>query len=142
MKTKNRIWFYTLTGFGLVLFLSDSCKKEDTSTCPIPTLISPENNERLDNGCTPPDVDAINWSFEWTGCPNAIMYNLYVKHPAAQNPVIDVETTELKFNSSSAGYISYNSNWKWKVRAFIDNAWGEWSKERTFEVEDQNNDCK
>jgi len=126
---------------GLVLILTGNCKKEDTSTCPVPTLISPKNNAILDNGCTPPEVDTIKWSFEWTGCPNATNYNLYVKHPFALYPAIDIETKESNFISSDVGYIGDISNWEYKVRAFVDGEWREWSEVRIFELEQPNSDC-
>jgi uncharacterized protein (TIGR02145 family) len=140
IKTKSRIWLFPLIVMGLVLILPDSCKKEEENTCPIPTLISPKENAILDNGCASPNTNLMNWSFEWTSCPNTVKYNLYVKHPTAQYPAIDIETTESKYEYSEIGYTG-STNWDWKVRAFTGGSWGEWSKQGTFGVEPFGTDC-
>jgi uncharacterized protein (TIGR02145 family) len=101
-----------------------------------PDLNSPAEGAMLDNGCFD-QTDEINWHFDWSSCPNATQYSLYVKGEKALNPVIDVITAETEYESSGIGYImdSYYLNWSWKVMAYVNGEWGEWSEERGFVVE-------
>lgn len=107
----------------------------------IPELLSPANNAVMDNGCSN-GSDQASWFFDWNDCPNATSYNLYVTYPSAF-PVINITTTESQFSFPNGGYIIDNNllDRTWKVRALIDGVWGEWSPERTFDVEPLNTDC-
>jgi uncharacterized protein (TIGR02145 family) len=118
----------------------------------IPLLISPENNAELDNSCTlnGSDIsDNISWFFDWNDCAGATRYNLYVIGRDAIIPAIDIETQSSEYSSFSTGsYIGdlngdvHRIGWRWRVRAFVNGEWGEWSNERTFDVEPLNTDCQ
>ncbi|MFQ5720925.1 MAG: hypothetical protein ACE5GI_00340 [Candidatus Aminicenantales bacterium] len=120
----------------------DNSFKSEPSSCAIPKLISPEEGAILDNGRYDRRDDIV-WDFSWSNINGAIKYHLYVKHTGAQKPVIDIKT----FNSFYH-YISEDSyiidenrfNWKWKVRAFVNDKWCDWSEERRFDVEPVNTD--
>ena len=106
-----------------------------------PALISPAQDEILDNGCIQ-GQDTTSWSFQWSSCEEAFSYNLYVKSSTAVYPAVDIETPNNSFIHEFKGYASVPSGWKWKVRAKIDEEWGEWSNEGTFDVEPLDTDCE
>lgn len=86
---------------------------------------------RLDNGKLESD-----WMFGWHDCPEASRYHLYVIGPHALNPIIDTDTltaATYRFRRSSHG-VTQREGWTWKVRAFIDGRWGDWSEERRFNI--------
>lgn len=107
-----------------------------------PTLLSPNEGAIMDNGRN--DFrDEIVWDFDWSDCPNATKYHLYVKRTGASLPSIDNDTiVNSSFRSASYSYIidSNLQGWTWKVRAFINGSWEEWSVIQTFSVEPLNAD--
>lgn len=132
--------------FYLLLTLFSSCNEE--IVLPTVALIYPEDKAIMDNGCFSFDgtsSDFIEWNFDWEDFPEAQKYHLYVIGPFASGPLIDEE------NITSSAYTmiregSYiiprnGNNWTWKVRAYIDEGWIEWSENRTFDVERYNTDC-
>ncbi|MCK4786094.1 MAG: Ig-like domain-containing protein [Desulfobacteraceae bacterium] len=122
-----------------------------TITAPVgpPTLVSPSEGAELDNGCEPPSIDSIEWDFDWSVVTGSTQYNLYVKHegpPESPSPRIDeYNITDSTFSHDETGsYIIEDNrdNWRWKVRAKINNLyWTAWSDERSFNVEPLNTDC-
>ncbi|MGC9526490.1 MAG: hypothetical protein ACP5D7_13215 [Limnospira sp.] len=117
------------------------CKTATNSAC-IPTPIIPQNGAILDNS-REDRADLIIWDFDWSDCPGATQYHLYVIGENARNPVIDIDTlSQSSHREISAGYIGDRNrlNWTWKVRAKINGEWGEWSEIRTFDVEPLNTD--
>jgi len=112
-----------------------------TSDC-VPELLSPVETAMMDNGCLN-KTDPIAWEFEWSGCPAAQSYGLYVIGASATVPVMDITTTGTSFRYESSGYIADKNRlqWRWKVRAMLDGTWGEWSPEATFDVEPVGTDC-
>ena len=124
-------------------------KKDQTTTVnaelesAIPRLISPKAGEVLDNGRYD-GKDNMEWDFDWSDVRGATTYHLYVKHTGAKYPIIDT----IIYYGSHYHYRKYGSyiaeknrfNWKWKVKAFIDNSWCHWSEERRFDVEPPNTD--
>jgi len=100
-------------------------------------LATPGNNavlpqRRLDKG----KVEAV-WLFGWRDCPEASRYHLYVIGPGALNPVVDDDTITAATHQHRATYykgVTRAEGWTWKVRAFVDGRWGEWSEERQFNV--------
>lgn len=109
----------------------------------VPTQTSPVAGAILDNGCTD-HSDTIRWDFDWTDCTGAQNYHLWVNGRTAQNPVIDDDTlTESAFRETSNGWIAESNGrgWRWRVRAKQNGVWGEWTPERTFDVETVNTDC-
>ncbi len=115
--------------------------------CGIPYLISPEEGAVLDNGRTDKQ-DSIIWDFDWTDVPGANVYHLFVMHTGAEYPVINclISSSFYHYVSLSSYIADFNRfNWKWKVRPghmvygrF--NYCGEWSEERSFDVEPVNTD--
>lgn len=103
---------------------------------------SPAQNEVLDNGRSD-SKDPMIWAFDWPDVENATRYHLYVKGANASIPVINKddleESTYLKFTNGVI-YERHRKGWTWKVRAFVDGEWGEWSEVRTFDVEPANTD--
>lgn len=109
----------------------------------IPAIVSPVNNAVMDNGCILGIVENAYWSFYWNSCAGATKYNLYVANSAVTNPALDVETTVSEYRNHNAGIIpdANRTGWTWKVRAYINGEWGDWSDSRAFEVEPINTDC-
>lgn len=104
--------------------------------------MSPINDAIMDNSCGF-QLDLITWAFDWSDCPGATAYNLYVIYPGALNPIIDATVTASEYIFSITGTLSENARvgWTWKVRALINGVWGGWSQEGIFNVEPLNTDC-
>lgn len=107
-----------------------------------PRLIAPLDGTILDNGRTD-KLDDIVWDFDWADIPGSTLYELYVSRVGAVTPLINktnISTSSYHFVLPS--YITQNnlSNWEWKVRAYLNDEWIEWSVPRTFSVESPNTD--
>jgi hypothetical protein len=128
--------------FLFVFFcISDSCQTESSvNTNCTPVLITPQSGEIIDNGCYN-QANGINWYFEWSDCPDALKYRLYVKQSSASSPVIDKETTNTFYSFSILSNSPSTSGWTWKVEAYIGGAWREWSEARPFNLEPVDTDC-
>jgi hypothetical protein len=114
----------------------------DESVC-TPYLISPEEGEVLDNGCSD-FSDEATWHFDWTDCGSPENYHLYVIGQNAVNPAIDrPDLISSSYTVESSGYIADADRfgWRWRVRAKVDGKWSDWSNERTFDVEPLDTDC-
>lgn len=108
----------------------------------VPQLLSPNEGALLDNGRTDRS-DSIIWDFKWEDVPGATKYHLYVKGEDATIPVIDVDTIESSYHHlSQSSYIVDGNllNWSWKVKAYANGQWHDYSKERHFNVEPVNTD--
>jgi hypothetical protein len=103
----------------------------------VPALAVPANNAVLPQRL-PDDKFALNWTFEWKACPEATRYHLFVIGPTASNPVVNEDSlTSATYQfQRSHGQISKSKTqgWTWKVRAYTNGRWGEWSEVRTFNV--------
>ncbi|NIM90679.1 MAG: PEGA domain-containing protein [Candidatus Aminicenantes bacterium] len=100
-------------------------------------LISPEDGAVLDNGRYDRRDDIV-WDFDWADVVGATKYHLYVKHTGSLYPAINREVYGSSYHEVGEGSYIINRNrfnWKWKVRAFIDGMWSQWSEERSFDVE-------
>ncbi len=76
------------------------------------------------------------WLFGWHGCTEASRYHLYVIGPNALNPIVNknnLTAATYQYQRSHNG-IKKLEGWTWKVRAYVDGKWGEWSDERVFDV--------
>jgi hypothetical protein len=107
----------------------------------IPLLVLPAVGAVTDNGRTD-YKDKIIWDFDWDDVPGATKYEIYVIGANATIPMINGETNTSSFHSVSDAYIA-NPNlndWKWKVRAYANGLWSEWSEFRAFNVEPVNTD--
>ena len=107
------------------------------------SLLSPSNNTILDNGCqeTP---DPITWFFDWSDCTDATAYQINVLEPGSTTvPMIDKEITTSDYEYSDNDYIinSARLGWMWRVRAYINGGWREWSESGIFDVEPLDTDC-
>jgi len=120
----------------------EAVDSDPASAC-VPSLISPAAGAVLDNGRADRQDDIV-WDFDWSDCPGATQYHLYVIRATATIPVID----EPALNNSSyhdvseGAYIADQNRlgWSWKVRARVDGTWGDWSATRSFDVELLNSD--
>lgn len=123
--------------------VNSDCRGGNTSAVGSIRLTSPRNNAVLDNGCTN-RTNRVNWGFAWQKVNGASYYHLMVYKPG-KNPFINIQKIQRSsYLTNRRSYVS-NSNrfgWKWKVRAFVNNRWTNWSTERTFNVEPVNTDCK
>jgi len=145
---KHRYWL--LLGLCILLVScsspSESKKPADVHEPISPELVSPAEGAVLDNGCES-KTDPVEWDFSWGAMAGPIEYNLHVAHAGSTLPVINqaaIYTTS--FHYSGTGYIidANRFNWRWKVRArlILTDSWTNWSKERSFDVEPLNTDCR
>ena len=107
----------------------------------IPLLVLPAVGAVLDNGRTD-FKDKEIWDFDWEDVPGATKYELYVVGENAIYPAIYDETITSSYHSVDDGYITNQNRlgWKWKVRAYSNGLWSEWSEARSFDVEPVNTD--
>jgi hypothetical protein len=108
-----------------------------------PALTFPAPNALLDNGCSSFQDERL-WEFHWSGCESASRYHLYVIGPGASIPAIDDDRIrDPGYGDRGRAWVADANRigWRWRVRARFDDAWGEWSPERTFNVEPLNTDC-
>jgi hypothetical protein len=99
-------------------------------------LLSPARRAVLDNGRLD-DRDTIVWEFDWSDCPGATAYGLYVIGPTATVPVVDLALPTSAYRSVRRAYIVERNRrgWTWRVRAWVDGQWGAWTEARPFDVE-------
>jgi TIR domain len=100
-------------------------------------LAVPENNAVLPQRRLDKEKVETVWLFGWRDCPEASRYHLYVIGPRALNPIVDDDTiTAATYQLRRSYYhgVTRQEGWTWKVRAFVDGRWGDWSEERTFNV--------
>jgi ligand-binding sensor domain-containing protein len=103
----------------------------------VPSLLSPAPGAVMDNGRRDYQ-DGIIWDFDWSDCPGATAYHLYVIGPTSTLPQIDRDTlTGSNYQYTPLTYITDANRigWTWKVQAKVNNQWGAWSEIRTFDVE-------
>ena len=113
----------------------------DPTTC-IPVLQSPAEGAVMDNGRID-HTDPVVWDFDWSDCPDADRYHLYVVAPGATVPLINVHSSQSSsYRHHSSMYVrnDWLAGWRWQVRAEVDGEWGKWSGIRTFDVEPPDTD--
>jgi hypothetical protein len=112
-------------------------------TLSAPTLISPEDNEILDNGRTD-FMDYRIWNFDWSDVADATRYHLYVHWGnRSEPPYIDndnISTSSYHEEVKGFWWAGALDGWKWRVRAYINGQWGPWSRGGTFRVEPADTD--
>jgi hypothetical protein len=108
----------------------------------VPVLVSPAEGGVLDNGCSD-HSEPMAWSFDWSDVPRAERYHVYAIGRTATYPAVDREVVTSSYSESTTAYVAnqYRFGWRWKVRAFVDGSWREFSPERSFDVEPLNTDC-
>jgi eukaryotic-like serine/threonine-protein kinase len=102
-----------------------------------PKLLSPEVGAILSNGISMKTED-YTWTFDWADVTDATRYHLVVNGATASIAVIDrsdIPASEWKFTRKGFVSDAFLRNWTWKVRAFVNGDWAEWSDTRTFHVE-------
>jgi hypothetical protein len=113
-----------------------------------PKLLTPEEGDRMDNGCPDYPPDPIIWDFSWSSVPSADNYEIsfLVNGSERFNQIV----TTPEFN-----YICYedsdeiplcqididSENWSWRVRAGSGGTWSDWSDERSLDIEDIDYNC-
>ena len=117
-----------------------------TPLTPIPTptapmLISPEDNEILDNGRMD-FMDYMVWDFDWSDVKGATRYQLFVISPLGLAYIDKDNIRSSSYHLKSLGYQSSDclAGWTWGVRAYCNGQWNEWSDTRNFDVEPPNTD--
>lgn len=118
-----------------------SSSVDDVVQICVPTLLAPEAGAKLDNGCSSVD-NGVLWEFDWSDCPNADAYEIYVRQPSLTP--LDVSTLTASSYTVLEDRVvpeEYRHGWYWKVRAKVNGTWGAWSPDRAFEVEPVNTDC-
>jgi uncharacterized repeat protein (TIGR01451 family) len=111
---------------------------QPSSTPCAPSLLAPPEGAVLDNGRVD-HLDGLVWDFDWTDCPQATEYGIYVKSERALGPLLDLsDLLESSYHyQPSSGLVTddYLEGWSWKVRARVGTEWGPWSQVRNFDVE-------
>ncbi|MBT3181101.1 MAG: hypothetical protein HN337_01175 [Deltaproteobacteria bacterium] len=108
-------------------------------------FISPTEGETIDNGCST-EANDLTWNFLWSPMEGAIKYNIKV---TKANPIegalttyVDQEVEEPSFTYSPDNeHYDELDGWRWQVRAFMGEEWGEWLPPRSFKLEAINTDC-
>jgi hypothetical protein len=111
-----------------------------------PELLSPEEGEKMDNGC-PDDsqpADPIIWDFSWSNVPDADKYQLAILMNGTELVTQTVTTTEFTYicfdDSDEIPSCQIDSgHWTWRVRAASGENWSSWSSERVFIIGDEPN---
>ena len=105
------------------------------------TLISPDDQEILDNGRTD-FLDYTVWDFDWSDIEGATRYHLFVVDPLGSPHIDDDNITSSSYHLESQGYQTSDclEGWTWGVRAYCNGQWNEWSDTRKFDVEPPNTD--
>ena len=122
---------------GAVIACRDKISPTPTKIACVPALVVPEDNAELPQRLRD-EKFALNWTFGWKACPEATKYHLFVIGPTASNPIVNEDSlTSATYQfQRSHGQISKSKTqgWTWKVRAYADGQWGEWSEVRKFNV--------
>lgn len=110
--------------------------------CAVTKLLSPRKGDILDNGRTD-GKNSTRWWFDWLSVDGATKYNLYVIGPNTNSPLINVVVGLDGWQYTRAtGFIPNKDrlNWRWRVRAYVNHTWCDWSKWGHFNVEPVNTD--
>ena len=118
-----------------------SAAVDDVVQVCIPAQLVPEEGAVIDNGCTNQE-NGISWDFDWDDCPGADSYSIHINHPSLETP-LDRDLTVSSFSLLEERIVPEESRtgWTWRVRARVNGVWGNYSPDRTFDVERVNTDC-
>lgn len=109
-----------------------------------PVPIRPDGSDVMDNGCDG-GADGIDWDFAWSVVPRATRYHLQAWSITPANPALDDSSLTAPFwrRTDPLAFVRESSRigWRWRVRAFADGQWGEWSRETVFDFEPAGTDC-
>jgi hypothetical protein len=133
MNSFRRFFSHATVALGLSALLAGCA----ANVACVPALVVPGDNAVLPQQL-PDEKFALNWTFEWKACPEATKYHLFVIGPTASNPIVNEDSlTSATYQfQRSHGQISKSKaqGWTWKVRAYADGQWGQWSEVRKFNV--------
>jgi hypothetical protein len=124
---------------GVILFPGGTTYAQPPCT---PSLLAPLQDAEVDNGNSARD-DVNVWDFDWSHCIGATLYEVLVQHAGAQFPVVSAIVTSSFYHYECDGCYVADVNrfdWIWRVRAYENGLWGEWSETRRFSVEPLNTD--
>ncbi len=118
------------------------CVPESELCTPVQT--SPQPNEEMDNGCRN-ENNRLRWRFRWTACDSAEEYQIKVRHDDL-GLIHNATTTNLSstYTHPDGEYFenqSHLSGWEWQVRAKTLGTWGQWTGNRSFNLEEVDSDC-
>ena len=118
-----------------------SAALDDVVQVCIPDQVLPEDAAVMDNGCTNQD-NGILWEFDWDDCPGADMYSIHLSHSSLEAP-FDRDLTISQFSLLEDRVLPDEARigWTWRVRARVNGVWGNYTADRTFDVERLNTDC-
>jgi hypothetical protein len=106
-------------------------------------LLTPAEGAVLQNSCG--DVnESFVWDFDWTDVPGATAYHLLASAPAPSSLWIEPRSLpSSSFRFTAVGPISDADRlgWRWRVRARVNDVWGDWTEERAFDVESEHAAC-
>ena len=88
----------------------------------IPDIIAPKSKSRLDGPV---------FEFDWSDCSGATNYNLVIVDPDEVKIDKELSASSLRYDTAP-GPGSSELTWTWKVRAYVDGKWGEWSETQSF----------
>ena len=102
---------------------------EDEVANTIPNLSSPSDAAMLDNGRMD-GLNGIEWDFSWNTVVGASSYQLYVKEISSSVPIINISSlNQALYHFESSDWIANSANqFTWKVRAYVNGQWGDWSE--------------
>lgn len=104
----------------------------------------PDWSDLMDNGCDG-GGDGVDWEFQWSPVPRAARYHLQAWSVGPGSPALDDSTITGNFyrRTEPLAFVreSMRIGWRWRVRAFADGAWSEWSRETVFDFEPPGTDC-
>ena len=96
MKNKSIIWIYPLAILGVLVMLSSSCKKKDSSSNPAPTTVT--------------DIDGNIYHTVAIGTQVWMVENLNVTHYRNGDPIAHVSDDVQWSNLTTGAYRNYNNN--------------------------------
>ncbi len=108
-----------------------------------PELLSPSARAELDNACA--NTTDTSWRFDWSSCPGADEYQLFVKSRTAPVPLVDVSTsTRSDYTVRGLGVVADPDRlgWVWRVRARFGSQWADWTPQRIFNVGPEGTNCQ
>lgn len=118
-----------------------SAAVDDVVQVCVPNQVLPEDGSEMDNGCTNQD-NGISWEFDWDDCPGAEMYSIHIDHSSLETPFDrDLPVSAFSLLEDRVLPEEQRIGWTWKVRAMVNGIWGNYTPDRTFDVERLNTDC-
>lgn len=102
-----------------------------------PKLLAPAPGAALANFGAAPGP-AVSWEFRWTAVNGASKYHVQVSRVGAAQPLFNRDDLKLpKFKGTIRSKFPESSldGWTWKVRAFVNGRWNDWSESQPFRID-------